>query len=200
MGEPAGLIDSAIDARAAGLAAADLIFVFGTRLTEPDLLAADLYRRCLAPFVVLTGGSDRQPDGLNEAEHHQGLLMAAGVPADSVIVENRSSNTYENVLFALPLIEQRRPNPRSAIAVVKRSHRRALITLAHHAPSIGRIYAVDYDIDVGAARIAKQRRHVRELVGAGVDPLVADGQGWRRSGSYMGRARTGTRFARADDA
>jgi len=66
MGEPTGLIGSAIDARAAGLAAADLIFVFGTRLTEPAVIAADLYRRSLAPFVVLTGGSDRQPDRLNE--------------------------------------------------------------------------------------------------------------------------------------
>ena len=185
MGEPAGLIGSAIDARAAGLAAADLIFVFGTRLTEPAVIAADLYRRRLAPYVVLTGGADRQADRLNEAEHHQGLLLAAGVPADSLIVENRSSNTYENVLFALPLIEERRPNPRSVIAVVKSSHRRALITLAHYAPSIGRIYAVAYEVEVGAERIAKEHRHVRELVGAGVDPLVADGQGWSRTRSLQ---------------
>lgn len=77
------------------------------------------------------------------------------------------------------------------IVVVKRSHRRALITLAHNAPSIGRVYAVTYEIEVGAERIAKEHRYVRELVGAGVDPLVADGQGWSRTRSLQegGRGR-----------
>jgi len=189
VGETAGQIDAAIDARAPGLAAADLIFVFGTRLAEPALLAVDLYRRRLAPFVVLTGGCNRQQDGLNEAEHHRGLLLGAGVPADCIILENQSSNTMENVLFAVPLIEERQPRLRSVIAVVKRSHRRALINLARYAPSIERIYAVDYDAGLGAERVNKELRYICELVGAGIDPLVADGKGWRRSGSY---AREGT--------
>lgn len=180
MSEPAGQIDAAIDARAPGLAVADLIFVFGTRLAEPALLAVDLYRRQLAPFIVLTGGCNRQQDGLNEAEHHWDLLMGAGIPADCVILENQSSNTQENVLFAVPLIEERQPRPQSVIAVVKRSHRRALITLARYAPSIERIYAVDYDTEVSAERVSKEQRYMYELVGAGVDPLVADGKGWRR--------------------
>lgn len=181
--EPAGQIDAAIDARAPGLAAADLIFVFGTRLAEPALLAVDLYRRHLAPFVVLTGGSGRQQDGLNEAEHHRGLLLGAGVPSDCIILENRSSNTEENVRFALPAIKDRQPRLQSVIAVVKRSHRRALITLARYAPSIERIYAVDYDTQVSAERFDKERRYMCELIDAGVDILVPDGKGWRRSGS-----------------
>jgi uncharacterized SAM-binding protein YcdF (DUF218 family) len=82
---------------------------------------------------------------LNEAEHHRGLLLGAGLPADCIIFENQSSNTKKNVLFAVPLIEERQPRPPSVIAVVKRSHRRALITLARYAPSIERIYAVDYE-------------------------------------------------------
>jgi hypothetical protein len=67
---------------------------------------------------------------------------------------------------------------------VKRSHRRALVTLARHAPSIERIYAVDYDTNASAERIDKEHRYMCELVGVGVDPLVADGNGWRRSHPY----------------
>ena len=135
----------------------------------------------MAPFIVLTGGSVRQPDELNEAEHHRDLLLAAGVPADAIILENRSSSTEENVLFALPLIEQRCPSPRSVIAVVKRNHRRALVTLARHAPSLDRIYVTDYAPAASPDRTDKELRHMRDLSAAGFDLLIADGTGWRRS-------------------
>lgn len=180
--EPAQPVDATIDARAPGLAAADLIFVFGTRLVDPARIAGDLFHRRLAPFIVVTGGSARQPDELIEAEHHRDLLLAAGVPADAIVVENRSSSTNENVLFALPLIEQRCPKPRSVIAVVKSNHRRALVTLAQHAPSVDRIYAADYAPVSKPERIDKELRYMSDLLAAGVDLLVADGSGWRRSG------------------
>lgn len=188
MPEPAQPVDATIDARAPGLAAADLIFVFGTRLADPARIAGDLFRQRMAPFVVLTGGSVRQPDGLNEAEHHRDLLLAAGMPADSIILENRSSSTAENVLFALPLIEQRCPKPRSVIAVVKRNHRRALVTLARHTPSLQRIYAVDYAPVASPDRTDKELRYMRDLRAAGFDLLIADGSGWRRSDKANDRA------------
>jgi len=181
MDETSAPLDAAIDARAPGLAAADLIFVFGTRMAEPARLAAGLFTRQLAPLIVVTGGSARQQDGLNEAAHHLGLLVGAGVTEERVLVEHRSTSTHENVVFALPLIEGRHLQPRTVIAVVKRHHRRALITLARHVPSIERIYAVDYDGGVTAARADKEHRYVRSLIADGYDPLVADGHGWRRT-------------------
>lgn len=174
------LVDT-IYADAPGLRPADLIFVFGTRLDEPARIAAELFHRRLAPLVLVTGGSARQPDRLNEAEHHRDLLLAGAVPGDCVIVENRSSSTYENVVFALPLLERRCPNPRSVIAVVKKNHRRALITLAQHVRSIERIYSASYDTAVNLDRIDKERRYMRDALASGIDPLVADGAGWRRS-------------------
>lgn len=176
-------VDSAIDARAAGLGPADLIFVFGTRLAVPAGIGAGLFKQGLAPFIVVTGGAARQPDGLNEAEHHRTLLLAAGVPNDSIVVENQSSNTQENVLFALPLIAQRHPNPRTVIAVVKRNHRRALVLLARHVPSLEQIFAVDYEVEARPGRVEKERRYLRELAAGGADLLVVSGHGWRRSGA-----------------
>lgn len=176
-----------MDARAPGLGPADLIFVFGTRLARPAELAADRFLDGLAPTVVVTGGSERQSDGLNEAEHHRDVLLARGVPEHAVIVENRSANTPENVLFAVPLIEAlcERP-PATVIAVVKRFHRRGLITLARYIPSVERIYAVDYEPDVALAppspdRTQRETKHFESLAAEGVDLLIADGNGWRRT-------------------
>lgn len=181
-----GPADELMDARARGLAPADLIFVFGTRLARPAELAADQYHAGLAPFVVVTGGSSRQPDALNEAEHHRDLLLERGVPGDALIVENQSSNTPENVLFSIPLIEASCGRlPTTVIAVVKRFHRRALVTLARYMSSVERIYAVDYEPDLSLAPPSPDRRHreavyLATMAAEGIDLLVADGDGWRR--------------------
>jgi uncharacterized SAM-binding protein YcdF (DUF218 family) len=177
----AGAVQVGIDARAEGLGEADLIFVFGTRLAEPAGIAAVLFERRLAPLVVLTGGSSRQADGLNEAEHHLDLLLEAGVPQRSIVVENRSSYTHENIHFALPLILERQPSPRRVIAVVKQNHRRALVLLAGHVPTVERIYSATYPAPATPDRTERELRYLRELTAAGVDPLVADGDGWRRT-------------------
>jgi hypothetical protein len=178
-----------MDARAPGLARADLIFVFRTRLALPAELAADHYLAGLAPLVVVTGGSSRQPDGLNEAEHHRDVLVARGVPHHAVIVESQSSTTPENVLFAIPLIEERcQQLPTTVIAVVKRFHRRALITLARYVPSVERLYAADYEPDATLAppspdRGQREALHFESMAAEGIDLLVADGHGWRRTSS-----------------
>lgn len=125
---------------------ADLLFVFGSRFKTPAQLAADLYARQLAPLIVLTGGENRYT-GVNEAEAHYALLVEAGVPEDRLILENRSTNTLENVTFALRLIEQKvsLSSLGSVLAVCKWMHsRRALMTLKRHFPSGIRYYARTY--------------------------------------------------------
>lgn len=176
-----GRLPSMIDARATGLGPADVIFVFGTRLPTPARIAADLYNRGLAPLVVVTGGGVRQPDGLVEAHAHRDLLIAAEVPAEAILVEDRSTHTGENVSFALDLLAQAGSFPVTVIAVVKRHHRRAVVTLAHASPSIERIFAVDHDAPFDDARVAREVTYLEDLASAGVDLLVAEGNGWRRS-------------------
>lgn len=69
-----------VDAHAPGLDAADFIFIFGTRLgpRAQILIAAELFERGLAPLIVVTGGGARQPDAMNEAEHHRDVLFELG--------------------------------------------------------------------------------------------------------------------------
>ncbi|MBO0880765.1 MAG: YdcF family protein, partial [Mycobacterium sp.] len=145
MGQHVAVDLELIDPHAGAVRNADLIFIFGTRHWTPAELAADLYHAGRAPFVVTTGGPQRHPRGISEAEVHQRLLVAAGVPEDAVIVENRSATTVENVTMSAPLIAQTVGPVRTVIAVVKWYHRRALVTLAAQAPYISRIYAADYE-------------------------------------------------------
>ena len=84
---------------------ADLLFVFGSRWSTPAEVAIDIFRRSIVPHIVLTGGDNRFT-GENEANFHRTLLLEAGIADDKIILENRSTNTLENVTFALPLIEQ----------------------------------------------------------------------------------------------
>jgi uncharacterized SAM-binding protein YcdF (DUF218 family) len=125
----------------------DLIFIPGTRLSTPAMIAADLFKRGIAPYIVVTGGENRYT-GNNEAYAHQTILMQQGVYSDRVIVESRSTNTFENVTFALPLIQEKIDlmSLRSVLIIAKWMHsRRVLMTLKRHLPQLVRYYAHTYE-------------------------------------------------------
>jgi len=126
---------------------ADLIFVFGSRQPTAAEITAQLYHEKHAPLIVVTGGINRYT-GHNEADLFLDVLTHSGVPRENIIVENKSTNTLENVVFALPLIEQKQPLSlfQSVLAVCKWMHsRRALMTLKRHFPRGIRYYAHTYE-------------------------------------------------------
>ena len=126
---------------------ADLLFVFGSRWSTPAELAIDVHRRGIVPYIVLTGGENRFT-GENEANYHRKLLLEAGIPPERIILENCSTNTLENVTFALPLIEQviSLEAIKTVLIVAKWMHsRRALMTLKRHMPGGIRYYAYTYE-------------------------------------------------------
>ncbi|MBN1966562.1 MAG: YdcF family protein [Anaerolineae bacterium] len=130
-------------------ARADLAFVFGTRLPEPAHIAADLLRGGAVPAVVLTGGSNRLT-GAKEALAHRAILLEAGIAAEQLIVESASTNTLENVTFALPLIAARLDLAAlaSILVIAKWMHcRRAIMTLKRHFPPGIRYYTCTYHPD-----------------------------------------------------
>jgi uncharacterized SAM-binding protein YcdF (DUF218 family) len=94
---------------------------------------------------VVTGGTSRARPDHDEALRHRDVLLASGVPEDAIIVESHSQSTYENVMMAMPLVIDRVGDLRTVLAVVKWFHRRALVTLAHHVPTIERIFAATYE-------------------------------------------------------
>lgn len=175
-----------------------MIFVFGTRLPDPVVHAAGLFADGLAPVVVVTGGENRRDPRHIEAEVHARLLLQRGVLSEAVLVENTSRTTLENVVHARPLIDARIGEPASAIAVVKWSHRRAILTLLNHLPSLSRVHAVTYDPDITeggspvtranwplgphATRVAKEYEYLRRLTSSpGIIPIERRDGAWVRA-------------------
>lgn len=90
---------------------ADCIIGFGCYNEDIPLRAAELYHAGLAPKVLFTGGLGRNTSQLwaptdTEAERFARIAMAAGVPETDILIENRATNSAENILFARELLAQ----------------------------------------------------------------------------------------------
>ena len=90
---------------------ADVIVGFGNFNTDIARRAAELYRLGLAPKVLFTGGLGRNTEGLlpePEAVRFGKVAMECGVPEEDIILEARSTNTKENIVFTREKLEMLR--------------------------------------------------------------------------------------------
>lgn len=119
------------------LAPADLILVFGNRHFEPLCeRATQLYRKGMAPFILVSGGAPAR--ATTEAMEMHKMLRQAGVPDSVILVEDRSLNTQENVLFSRGLVEEKLPVSVESIIAVGQAFagRRFLMTMAQNWPEV----------------------------------------------------------------
>jgi uncharacterized SAM-binding protein YcdF (DUF218 family) len=71
----------------------------------------ELYRTGKIRKILLTGGSgDLQQDVPSEGEEMKKFLLRLGVPAEDIIVEGKSRNTWENAIFTKSILEEQYPN------------------------------------------------------------------------------------------
>jgi uncharacterized SAM-binding protein YcdF (DUF218 family) len=100
--------------------------------------AADLFLEGLAPWLVCAGGLGRLTEGVwdrPEGDLFAEIAIRRGVPANRIIVENRSTNTGENFERTEPLLRERGLDPRTLIVVQKPyMERRAHATAKRHWP------------------------------------------------------------------
>lgn len=84
--------------------------VIGSRPTpvlEERLRHAEtLFKSGQVAKIVVTGGRSPEDD-LTEAQASKNWLVAAGVPAGDVLLENQSRTTIENLAFAKPVLKAR---------------------------------------------------------------------------------------------
>ena len=88
----------------------DVIVGFGNFNTDIARRAAELYHQGYAPKVLFTGGLGRNTEGLlpePEAVRFARVAMECGVPEQDILLEDRSTNTAENILFTRKLLEER---------------------------------------------------------------------------------------------
>ncbi len=178
-----------LDVRTAAPEHADLVFVFGTSHPEPARVAADMVKRGIGRYVVLTGGNNRLT-GLDEANAHLEIVLKSGVARECIIIESESTNTLENVVLALPKIKDRVDlgQVKSIAVVTKWYHcRRAMMTLKHHLPAGVRYFAVTYEpegigrsdwqrSERGSRRVWKEWGNIPKYVEAGdIEEIQKDG-------------------------
>ena len=88
---------------------ADCIVGFGNFNTNIARRAAQLYLEGYAPKVLFTGGLGRNTEGLlpePEAVRFARVAMECGVPAEDILIEDKSTNTKENIEFTRTLLEE----------------------------------------------------------------------------------------------
>lgn len=127
---------------------ADLALVFGTRHQEAVDSVYGLYKNGLVSKILVSGGENRIT-GENEALEMNKKLIEAGVSANDIILENKSTNSLENVLFSKQVIKEKIGfnKIKKIIAVVKHYHsRRALMTLKKYFPKNIELILVTYEI------------------------------------------------------
>ncbi|HEX8352369.1 MAG TPA: YdcF family protein [Pyrinomonadaceae bacterium] len=83
---------------------------------------AQLFLEGWAPLLIFSGGLGSITRGMwsePEAEQFAKVALGMGVPEGRMLVENRSTNTGENVLFTKRLLAERGLDPSSFILVQK---------------------------------------------------------------------------------
>jgi uncharacterized SAM-binding protein YcdF (DUF218 family) len=127
---------------------ADLALVLGTRHQEAINKIFELYSNGLVSKILVSGGINRVT-GENEALEMSNKLIGLGVKKDDLILENKSTNSLENILFSKQVIDEKIGfnKIKKIIAVVKHYHsRRALMTLKKHFPKAVKLMPVTYEV------------------------------------------------------
>lgn len=126
----------------------DLLFVFGTRFNKPVKIAAELLKNGYAKYILFSGGVNKTT-GKNEARRMQKKAIELGVARENIIIEDKSTNTLENILFGREIINQKTglKNIRTITLICKNYHaRRALMTFKKHFPRNIELRVYPYEI------------------------------------------------------
>ena len=101
---------------------ADAILVLCSHDRRVAERGAELFLGGWAPLLIFSGGLGsitREIWTEPEADQFAEIAVAMGVPNDNVLIENRSTNTGENILFTRQLLTERNIDPRKFILVQK---------------------------------------------------------------------------------
>ena len=91
----------------------DCLMVFGSRTLPGDQPGLMMKERLATAATMVTddtkhvivAGGTIDEDIKSESEVMKGVLVEAGVPAEKIVEENRSTSTYENLLYAKELLK-----------------------------------------------------------------------------------------------
>ncbi|GAO42543.1 YdcF family protein [Flavihumibacter petaseus] len=100
----------------------DCILALGSHDLRVADRAATLYLQGYAPLVVFSGGLGNLTQDMwtvPEADQFAAIAKRSGVPDSAILVENKSTNTGENIMFTQQLLKENGMDPLSFIVVQK---------------------------------------------------------------------------------
>lgn len=100
----------------------DVIVGFGCYDEDIPKRCAELYHQGYAPYVCFSGGLGRNTSGIwskSEAERFAAVAIAEGVPENRIILEDKSTNSAENLLFTPKILAEHGIRAEKIIAVHK---------------------------------------------------------------------------------
>ncbi len=117
---------------------ADCILVLGSHDVRVADRAAELFLQHWAPLLIFSGGLGRLTEDMwteTEADKFARIAIEMGVPENAILIENKSTNTGENIVNTQKLLEAHNLDPQSFIVVQKPyMERRSYATFKKHWP------------------------------------------------------------------
>jgi uncharacterized SAM-binding protein YcdF (DUF218 family) len=104
------------------LVKSDCILTLGSHDLRVADRAAELYHEGWAPLLVFAGGLGRLTEDMwteAEADLFARRAVDMGVPKESILIENRSTNTGENIQLVQRLLKEKNLDPKTFIVVQK---------------------------------------------------------------------------------
>ena len=104
---------------------ADAILTLGSFDVQAAVHAASLWKRVLAPVIVMSGGLAHRGGLLDtgwsgtEARVFAEAAMAEGVPETAILLEEEAQNTADNFVLGRAIAERAGLNPRKLLVVAK---------------------------------------------------------------------------------
>lgn len=101
---------------------ADAILVLCSHDKRVAETGAQLFLEGWAPLLIFAGGLGsltREMWTQPEADQFAEIAIDMGVPSDRILIENRSSNTGENIMFTKQLLKEKQIDPQKFIIVQK---------------------------------------------------------------------------------
>lgn len=100
----------------------DCILVLGSHDLRVAERGAELYLKKWAPVIIFSGGLGNLTKGIwgeAEADKFAAVAQKMGVPKEVILIENKSTNTGENILFTQQLLKEKGLDPQSFIVIQK---------------------------------------------------------------------------------
>lgn len=100
----------------------DCILTLGSHDLRVAEWAATLFLQGWAPLMIFSGGLGRLTEDMwkeSEADQFAGIAIKMGVPKERILIENKSTNTGENIQFTQQLLASKGIDPQTFIVVQK---------------------------------------------------------------------------------